>query len=133
VSGRYWGVPAQLFHKDVLYSTVRNYLYLGQKVYVEDTLVVLKLELLRDGIVEFTLNSLFNKQGNRNWRLFYSKGYAYDGNLMHTVIQYVMGFFKTKEYTIENVEKLQHLLLNKRDTLVSPSLVREMCKFYRLI
>jgi hypothetical protein len=98
---------------------------------VEDTLSVLKLELLRDDIVEYTLNSILNK--HKNWKLFYTKGYAHDSNLMHCIIEYVTGFFKTQEYSMENVEKLQHLLLNKRDTLVSPSLVREMCKFYRLI
>jgi hypothetical protein len=90
-AGRYWGVPGRLFHKDTLYSPVRNYVYLGQKSYVEDTLTVLKMELLRDDIVEYTLNSILNK--HKDWKLFYTRGYAHDSNLMHSIIQYVTGFF----------------------------------------
>jgi hypothetical protein len=130
-SGRYWGVPGRLFHKDTLYSPVHHYMYLGQKSYVEDTLTVLKMTLLRDDVVEYTLNSILNK--HKNWKLFYTLGYAHDSNLMHSIIQNVTGFFKNKEYSTENVEKLQHFILEKRQTLVSPSLVREMCKFYRVI
>lgn len=98
---------------------------------MEDTLVVLKLELLRDDIVSYTLNSILYK--HKDWRLFYTNGYAHDSNLMHSVIQNVTGFFKKLEYSEENIERMQQLLLSKRDTLVSPALVREMCKFYRLI
>ena len=141
-NGRYLGVPGRLFHKDTLYSPVRHYVYLGQKSYVEDTLTVLKLELLRDDIVEYTLNSILNK--HKDWKLFYTQGYAHDSNHMpqgyahdnnhmHSMIQNVTGFFKNKEYSTENVEKFQHFILEKRRTLVSPSLVREMLKFYRII
>ena len=98
---------------------------------MEDTLVVLKLELLRDDIVSYTLNSILYK--HKDWRLLYTNGYAHDSNLMHSVIQNVTGFFKKLEYSEENIERMQQLLLSKRDTLVSPALVREMCKFYRLI
>ena len=130
-AGRYWGVPGRLFHKDTLYSPVDHYMYLGQKSYVEDTLTVLKMTLLRDDIVEYTLNNILNK--HKDWKLFYTQGYAHDSNHMHSIIQNVTGFFKNKEYSTENVEKFQHFILEKRRTLVSPSLVREMCKFYRII
>ena len=129
--GRYWGSPGRLFHKDTLFSPVRYYMYLRQQSRVKDTLQVLKLELFRDDIVEYTLNSHLYK--HKNWKLFYTNGFAHDSALMHRVIQTVTGFFKNMEYSDENVEKIQQLLLSKTNTLVSPQLVKEMCKLYRLI
>jgi hypothetical protein len=131
-SGRYWGMPGRLFHKDTLYSPVDHYMYLGQKSYVEDTLTVLKMTMFRDDIVEYTLNNILNK--HKDWKLVYTpQGHAHDIDSMHSIIQNVTGFFKNKEYSTENVEKFQHFILEKRRTLVSPSLVREMLKFYRII
>jgi hypothetical protein len=110
-------------------------MYLGQKVYVEDTLTVLKMSMMRDNIVEFTLNSILNK--HKDWKLFNTPQgtleYDIDSSHMHSIIQNVTGVFRNMEYTPENVERFQHFILKKRKTLVSPSLVREMLKFYRII
>jgi hypothetical protein len=109
-------------------------MYLGQKVYVEDTLTVLKMTMMRDNIVEYTLGSIFNK--HKNWKLVYTPQgpeHDIDSSHMHSIVQNVTGFFKNIECTPENVERFQHFILKKRQTLVSPSLVREMLKFYRII
>ena len=133
--GRYWGVPGRVFHKDTLYTAIFHYMYLGQKVYVQDTLTVIKMSMMRDTVVEFTLNSIFNK--HKDWKLFDTAqgtlDYDIDRCHMHNVIQDVTGVFRNMEYTLETVERFQHFLLKKRKTLVSPLLVREMLKFYRII
>ena len=132
--GRYWGIPGRLFHKETLYAPINHYMYLGEKMYVQDTLQVIKLTMMRDDVVKYTLNSIFNK--HKNWKLVYTpQGPERDinSNHMHSIVQNVTGFFKNIECTSENIERFQHFILKKRQTLVSPSLVWEMLKFYKII
>ena len=89
---------------------------------------------MRDNVVEYTLNSILNK--HKNWKLVdtpQGREHDRDSSHMHSIVQNVTGFFTKMDYTSENVEKFQHFILGKRQTLVSPSLVREMLKFYRII
>jgi predicted DNA-binding protein (UPF0278 family) len=109
-------------------------MYLGEKVYTQDTLEVLKVTMLRDDVVKYTLNSIFNK--HKNWKLVYtSQGPErnIDSCHMHSIVQNVTGFFKNTECTPENIERFQHFIVKKKQTLVSPSLVWEMLKFYKII
>ena len=131
----YFGIPLTIFHKDTIYCDVNIYLYLGPKTYVEDTVSIMKLELARDELTQYKLNSPFNKH-HKNWKLFYCDGArAYEENIMQSVIQSITGYFHTREYSMEGVEKLQQLLLRKTTlgVLVSPYVIKEICKLFRII
>jgi hypothetical protein len=69
--------------------------------------------------------------------LFYCDGTASDTNLMQDIIHFITGYFNTKEYSMEGVEKLQHLILKEEGrtfgVLVSPYVIKEICKLFRII
>jgi hypothetical protein len=54
---------------------------------------------------------------------------------MQSVIQDITGYFYTRAYSMESVEKLQQLLLRKTTlgVLVSPYVIKEICKLFRII
>ena len=133
----YFGIPVTIFHKDNIYCDVNIYLYLGPKTYVEDTVSIMKMEVASDELTQYKLNSPFNKQ-HKKWKLFYCDGAnAYEENIMQSVIQDITGYFHTRAYSMEGVEKLQHLILREEGrtfgVLVSPYVIKEICKLFRII
>jgi hypothetical protein len=61
----------------------------------------------------------------------------YENDLMSSLIHYVTGYFTTWEYSLSNIAKFQKMVLDNLDersgVLVSPYVIREMCKLYRII
>jgi hypothetical protein len=126
--------PITIFQNDTLYSGVLGYLYCGKKAFTEDGLNLIGMHVGRKRLVEYVLNSSYSL---KKYFLVASVYSPMDKSIMDSLIHNVTGYFNTNEYSIENVEKLQLNILNNLDersgTLVSPYVIREMCKLYRII
>ena len=129
--------PITIFRNDRLYSGVLMYLYCGKKIYTEDTVYINGMQVGRKLIVEYVLNSPYSSE---KCKCGYDSVYPVrDGsiNVIHSLIHYVTSYFNTYEYSSSNVERLQLDILNNLDeregTLVSPYVIREVCKLYRII
>jgi hypothetical protein len=110
----YFEIPLTIFCKDTIYCDVNIYLYLSPKTYVEDTVSIMKMELARDELTQYKLNSPFNKH-HKKWKLFYCDGArAYEENIMQSVIQSITGYFHTREYSMEEKEKKKKTPTRKR-------------------
>jgi hypothetical protein len=125
--------PITIFQNDVLYKGVTMYLYCGEKVYIEDTLRINGMIVGRKELTEYKLNSAYSS---------HKKTYECSTPYLHTtvmmsLIRYVTRYFATREYSHSNVEKLQLKVLNGLEefsgVLVSPYVIRDMCRFYRII
>jgi hypothetical protein len=132
-----FGRSFTIFHKDTIYCDVNSYLYLGSKAYTQDGVYIMKMELDRDEVTQYKLYSPFSNGMHKKWKLFYCDGTASDTNLMQDIIHFITGYFNTKEYSMEGVEKLQHLILKEEGrtfgVLVSPYVIKEICKLFRII
>ena len=111
------------------------YLYCGKKMYTEDTLRINGMQCGITQLIEYELNSLYSLKKYKSRCISpYAPGDKY---IMESLVHYVTGYFNTYEYSSSNVEKLQLKILNDLDErsgiLVSPYVIREMCKFYRII
>ena len=110
------------------------YLYCGKKVYAEDTLYISGMEVARKELIEYKLNTPYSFK-----KVYECIGHPvqYENDLMSSLIHYVTGYFTTCEYSLSNIEKFQKMVLdnlNERSgVLVSPYVIREMCKLYRII
>ena len=94
----------------------------------------MKMELAHDEITEYKLNSPYNNMYHKKL-ICCDGGYAYEENIMNVVVQRTTKYFHYGEYSMKKVEKLQHLLLSSWlvGVLVSPYVIREICKLYRII
>jgi hypothetical protein len=139
--------PITIFRNDRLYSGVLMYLYCGKKICTEDTVYINGMRVGRKQIVEYALNSPYSGKKCK-WRYesygdvrAYLSERAFESvhsiNVIDSLIHYVTGYFDTYEYSSINVERLQLDILNDLDersgTLVSPYVIREVCKLYRII
>ena len=116
------------------------YLYCGKKIYTEDTVYINGMRIGSKPIVEYVLNSPYS---SKKWKCDYDSVYPvrdifYNSiNVIDSLIHYVTGYFNTYEYSSSNVERLQLDILNNLDgregTLVSPYVIRDVCKLYRII
>jgi hypothetical protein len=129
--------PITIFQNDRLYSGVLMYLYCGKKIYTEDTVYINGMRVGRKLIVEYVLNSPYS---SKKCKCDYDSVYAVRDNSINVIdslIHYVTSYFNTYEYSSSNVERLQLDILNDLDersgTLVSPYVIREVCKLYRII
>jgi hypothetical protein len=127
--------PITIFQNDRLYSGVLMYLYCGKKMYTEDTLRINGMLVGRKQSIEYVLNSPYSL---KKYKCQCISAYSpVDKYIMESLVHYVTSYFNTYEYSSSNVEKLQLNILNDLDersgTLVSPYVIREMCKFYRII
>ena len=127
--------PITIFRNDRLYSGVVTYLYCGKKVYIEDVVHVNGMLVGRKPLVEYVLNSPY---GFREKNIEYMTVYTdRDKSIMESLAHYVLGYFNTRDYSSSNVERLQLNILKDLDErsgiLVSPYVIKEMCKLYRII
>ena len=120
------------------------YLYCGKKMYTEDTLRINGIIAGRKELIEYVLNSPYSL---KKYNSYCISPYALlDKYIMENLVHSVMSYFNTREYSASNVERLQLKILNdldehipgtlvspRRGTLVSPYVIREICKFYRII
>jgi hypothetical protein len=127
--------PITIFQNDRLYSGVMAYLYCGKKMYTEDTLRINGMLVGRKQLIEYELNSPYSLKKYKSQCI--SPYTPEDKYIMESLVHYVTGYFNTYEYSSSNVERLQLKILNNLDErlgiLVSPYVIREMCKFYRII
>jgi hypothetical protein len=127
--------PITIFQNDVLYKDVTMYLYCGKKVYTEDTLCINGMIVGRKELIEYKLNSSYSHK--KTYECISPRATAAAATVMMSLIRYVTGYFATCEYSHSNVEKLQLKVLNGLDersgVLVSPYVIRDMCRFYRII
>ena len=130
----YYGVPITIFHNNRIYGNVSIYLYCGKKVYAEDTLYISGMEVARKELIEYKLNTPYSFK-----KVYECIGHPvhYENDLMSSLIHYVTGYFTACEYSLSNIEKFQKMVLDNLDersgVLVSPYVIREMCKLYRII
>jgi hypothetical protein len=126
--------PITIFRNDRLYSGVVMYLYCGKKLYIEDTVHINGMLVGRKLLVEYVLNSPYSL---KKYIVYNSVYTPMDKSIMESLIHYVTSYFNTYEYSSSNVERLQLNILNDLDErsgiLVSPYVIREMCKLYRII
>jgi hypothetical protein len=127
--------PITIFQNDRLYSGVMTYLYCGKKMYTEDTLRINGMLVGRKQLIEYELNSHYSLKKYKSQCI--SPYTPEDKYIMESLVHYVTAYFNTYEYSSSNVERLQLKILNDLDErsgiLVSPYVIREMCKFYRII
>ena len=115
------------------------YVYCGKKVYTADTLHINGMLVGRKELLEYKLNSRYSikKYGNLCECISPGNVTAHTVDMMRSLIHYVTGYFNSCEYSSSNVEKLQLKILNDLDgrsgVLVSPYVIRDMCKFYSII
>ena len=111
------------------------YLYCGEKVYIEDTLRINGMIVGRKELTEYKLNSSYRFK--KTYECSTPRATAATATIMMSLIRYVTRYFATWEYSHSNVEKLQLKILNGLDefsgVLVSPYVIRDMCRFYRII
>jgi hypothetical protein len=128
--------PITIFQNDALYKDVTVYLYCGKKVYTEDTLRINGMIVGRKELIEYKLNSGYSSY-KKTYECSTTRATAATATIMMSLIRYVTGYFATCEYSHSNVEKLQLKVLNGLDefsgVLVSPYVIRDMCRFYRII
>jgi hypothetical protein len=130
--------PITIFHNDRLYGNVTIYLYCGKKVYAEDTVYISGMEVGRKELIEYKLNSHYSFKKLYECRSYApGRGLQYENALIESLIHYVTGYFTTCEYSLSNIEKFQLKVLDNLDersgVLVSPYVIREMCRLYRII
>jgi hypothetical protein len=103
-------------------------------VHTEDTVYISGMEVGRKETIEYKLNS--------HYRFYECMSYGSRGrqdvhDLIESLIHNVTGYFTTCEYSHSNIEKLQLKVLNDLDersgVLVSPYVIRDICKLYRII
>ena len=100
-------------------------------MYAEDTLYICGMEVARKEFIEYKLNTSYSFK-----KLYECIGFPvqYEDDLMSSLIHYVKGYFTAYEYSLSNIEKFQTMVLhNLTSVLVSPYVIREMCKLYRII
>ena len=126
--------PVTIFRNDRLYGGVLMYLFCGKKIYNGDTMHINGMCVGRKRIVEYLLNSPYS---NKKCCLYDSDYPVRDDSIqvIDNLIDYVKRYFSTHEYSVSTVERLQLDIFNDLDvgTLVSPYVIREMCKLYRII
>ena len=132
--------PTTIFQNDRLYSGVLMYLYCGKKIYTEDKVYINGMRIGCKPIVEYVLNSPYSgKKWNCDYALVYPhRDISYNSiTVIDSLIHYVTSYFNIHEYSSSNVERLQLNILNDLDeregTLVSPYVIRDVCKLYRII
>jgi hypothetical protein len=131
--------PITIFQNDRLYRGVTMYMYCGKKVYTADTLRINGMLVGRKELLEYKLNSRYSieKYGNLCECISPGNVTPLTVDIMRSLIHYVTGYFNSCEYSSSNVEKLQLKILNELDgrsgVLVSPYVIRDMCKFYSII
>jgi hypothetical protein len=130
--------PITIFRNDRLYSGVLMYLYCGKKIYTEDTVYINGMRVGRKQIVEYVLNSPYSsKKFKWGYERYGGLSELYSINVIDSLIHCVTSYFNTYDYSSSNVERLQLDILNDLDEssgiLVSPYVIREVCKLYRII
>jgi hypothetical protein len=129
--------PITIFQNDRLYRGVTVYLYRGKKVYTEDTLRINGMLVGRKELIEYELNSRYSLKKSNACECISPHATAATVDIMMSLVHYVTGYFNAYEYSSSNVEKLQLKILNDLDersgVLVSPYVIRDMCRFYRII